>query len=153
MLVCNLFFHFKIRGPLAPQSDQGTALPLVLLVGNHSSGKSSFINYIVGRPVQTAGVAPTDDCFTILAPGSVDRDQDGPAVVGDPNLGFAPLQQFGPTLVHHTLLKIRKDLQCNFMLGMYVLVLRHQYHILFGSARLVRFTNVRFCRVQWIPRG
>jgi Dynamin family len=107
----------QIRGPLAPQSDQGTALPLVLLVGNHSSGKSSFINYVVGRTVQTAGVAPTDDCFTILAPGRVDRDQDGPAVIGDPHLGFAALQQFGPTLVHHTVLKIRKDLNTNFMMG------------------------------------
>jgi ribosome biogenesis GTPase A len=51
----------QIRGPLAPQSDRGTALPFVLLVGNHSSGKSSFINYLLGRKIQTTGVAPTDD--------------------------------------------------------------------------------------------
>lgn len=88
-------------------SDRGTALPFVLLVGNHSSGKSSFINYVLGRPVQTAGVAPTDDSFTIIAPGPADRDQDGPALIGDPDLGFAPLRQFGPTLMHHTQLKIR----------------------------------------------
>jgi GTPase SAR1 family protein len=55
-------------------------LPFVLLVGNHSSGKSSFINYVLGRKIQTAGVAPTDDAFTIIAPGPEDRDQDGPAL-------------------------------------------------------------------------
>lgn len=50
------------------------------MVGNHSSGKSSFINYVLGRQIQTAGVAPTDDAFTIIAPGPADRDQDGPAL-------------------------------------------------------------------------
>lgn len=52
----------QLRGPLSPQSDRGTALPFVFLVGNHSSGKSSFINYVLGRKIQTSGVAPTDDC-------------------------------------------------------------------------------------------
>jgi hypothetical protein len=51
----------RLRGPLAPHSDRGTALPFVLLVGNHSSGKSSFINYVLGKKIQTTGVAPTDD--------------------------------------------------------------------------------------------
>jgi septin family protein len=103
---------------LSAQSDQGTALPFVLLVGNHSSGKSSFINYVLGRRIQTAGVAPTDDSFTIIAPGPVDRDQDGPSLIGDPDLGFGPLRQFGPTLMHHTQLKIRSDMtdQNNFIM-------------------------------------
>jgi len=106
----------KLRGPLAPHSDRGTALPFVFLVGNHSSGKSSFINYVLGRKVQTAGVAPTDDAFTIIAPGPEDRDQDGPSLVGDPDLGFRQLRQFGPTLMHHTALKIRKDIDSNFIM-------------------------------------
>lgn len=109
-------FNEKIRGPLAAHSDRGTALPFVLLVGNHSSGKSSFINYVLGRKVQTAGVAPTDDSFTIIAPGPADRDQDGPALVGDPDLGFSQLRQFGPTLMHHTALKIRSDIDSNFIM-------------------------------------
>ena len=79
-------------------------------MGNHSSGKSSFINYVMGRKVQTAGVAPTDDCFTVIAPGPTDVDQDGPALVGDPDMGFAPLRQFGPTLIHHTQLKVRSGI-------------------------------------------
>jgi len=99
----------KIRGPLAKNSDKNTALPFVFLVGNHSSGKSSFINYVLGRSIQTAGVAPTDDCFTVVAPGPDDTDQDGPALIGDPDMGFSGLRQFGPTLIHHTQLKVRAD--------------------------------------------
>lgn len=79
-------------------------------MGNHSSGKSTFINHVLGRTIQRAGVAPTDDSFTIIAPGPMDRDQDGPSLIGDPDLGFAPLRQFGPTLIHHTQLKIRSGI-------------------------------------------
>mmetsp|Transcript_3740 Transcript_3740/g.5719 ORF Transcript_3740/g.5719 Transcript_3740/m.5719 type:complete len:547 (-) Transcript_3740:25-1665(-) len=101
----------SLQGPLAKNSDKGTSLPFVFLVGNHSSGKSSFINYVLGRPVQTAGVAPTDDCFTVIAPGPKDVDQDGPALVGDPDIGFEGLRQFGPTLIHHTQLKVRDGIR------------------------------------------
>ncbi|KAL3811230.1 hypothetical protein ACHAXA_008989 [Cyclostephanos tholiformis] len=101
----------SLRGPLSKGSDRGTSLPFVFLVGNHSSGKSSFINHVLGRPVQTAGVAPTDDCFTVIAPGPRDVDQDGPALVGDPDIGFEGLRQFGPTLIHHTQLKVREGIK------------------------------------------
>ncbi|KAL9185474.1 hypothetical protein ACHAXT_003251 [Thalassiosira profunda] len=101
----------SLGGPLAKNSDRGTSLPFVFLVGNHSSGKSSFVNYVVGRKIQTAGVAPTDDCFTVIAPGPRDVDQDGPALVGDPDVGFEGLRQFGPTLVHHAQLKVREGLR------------------------------------------
>lgn len=87
----------------------------VLLVGNHSSGKSSFINYVLKRNIQTAGVAPTDDTFTVIAPGAEDKDSDGPTLVGDPDMGFASLRRFGPTLIHHTQLK-QRDTQLDFML-------------------------------------
>ncbi|KAL3798428.1 hypothetical protein HJC23_005081 [Cyclotella cryptica] len=107
----------SLRGPLAKNSDRGTSLPFVFLVGNHSSGKSSFINYVLGRSVQTAGVAPTDDCFTVIAPGPKDVDQDGPALVGDPDIGFEGLRQFGPTLIHHAQLKVREGIKTqNFMM-------------------------------------
>jgi Dynamin family len=87
-----------------------------LFVGNHSSGKSSFINYLLGREVQTTGVAPTDDAFTMIAPGTQDRNQDGPSLVGNPDLGLAGLRQFGPTLVHHLQYKVRSDVKTHDMM-------------------------------------
>jgi GTP-binding protein EngB required for normal cell division len=100
---------------IPPATDRGTSLPFVLLVGNHSSGKSSFINYLLKKNIQTAGVAPTDDSFTVIAPGAKDKDSDGPTLIGDPDLGFASLRQFGPTLIHHTQLKVRQS-HLKFML-------------------------------------
>lgn len=100
----------RLRGPLEKCSDKAPLLPFVFLLGNHSSGKSSFINYVLGRNVQTAGVAPTDDAFTIIAPGPSDIDQDGPALIGDPDMGFSGLRHFGPDLIHHTQLKIRSSI-------------------------------------------
>jgi GTP-binding protein EngB required for normal cell division len=94
---------------IPPPSDRATSLPFCLLVGNHSSGKSSFINYILQRNIQKSGVAPTDDSFTVITPGADDKDSDGPTLVGDPDYGFASLRQFGPTLIHHTQLKVRES--------------------------------------------
>ncbi|CAB1117285.1 unnamed protein product [Ectocarpus sp. CCAP 1310/34] len=106
----------KTAGPLEKLQTggyQSTKMPFVFVLGNHSSGKSSFINYVLGRNIQTAGVAPTDDSFTIIAPGPSDLDQDGPALVGDPDMGFSGLRQFGPTLTHHTELKVRSGISTN----------------------------------------
>ncbi|CAM9540310.1 unnamed protein product, partial [Heterosigma akashiwo] len=107
----------SIKGPLGKSGDRTTKLPFVFLLGNHSSGKSSFINHVLRKQIQTAGVAPTDDSFTIIAPGPRDIDQDGPALVGDPDMGFAGLRHFGPALIHHTRLKVRTDISTqNFMM-------------------------------------
>lgn len=97
----------KSHGPMEKASSANTLFPFVLLLGNHSSGKSSFINYVLNRKVQTTGVAPTDDNFTIIGVGDEDIDKDGPALVGDPDLGFSGLKNFGPVLVNHTQLKVR----------------------------------------------
>lgn len=101
----------RLMGPLERQEfAQTVPLPFVLLLGNHSSGKSSFINFVLGRPVQQTGVAPTDDCFTVIAPGTADADRDGPSFVGDPDFGFSPLRAFGPGLLNHVQLKVRSGL-------------------------------------------
>ncbi len=91
-----------VSGPLEKTAQRNTILPFVFLLGNHSSGKSSFVNYVCQRKIQTAGVAPTDDSFTIIVPGPSDVDRDGPALIGDPDMGFATLKTFGPNLIHHT---------------------------------------------------
>ena len=99
----------RMMGPL-PQSEIITSRPMVLLLGNHSSGKSSFVNFLVEAEVQKSGVAPTDDCFTLIVSGPEDTDQDGPALVGDPDFGFMGLRNFGNALISHTQLKVRKNL-------------------------------------------
>lgn len=100
----------KLLGPLERDADNLTPLPMVLIIGNHSSGKSTFINYVSGRAIQNTGVAPTDDAFTIIAPGKEDADQDGPSLIGDQGMGFTGLRLFGNNLINHVSLKIRKDL-------------------------------------------
>jgi hypothetical protein len=108
----------RILGPLdrKHKEEKLPSLPFVFLLGNHSSGKSTFINYLLQREVQSTGVAPTDDGFTIIAPGTEDIDQDGPALVGDPDLGFSGLRSFGPALIQRTQLKVRHGINANFMM-------------------------------------
>ena len=103
----------QFLGPLG-RSPDGTQprpqMPFVFLLGNHSSGKSTFINHVLGKKVQTTGVAPTDDSFTVIAPGKQNLDQDGPALIGNPDAGFSGLRTFGEGLVNHVSLKMRDGL-------------------------------------------
>ena len=70
--------------------------PMVLVIGNHSSGKSTFINKLLGKEVQDTGVAPTDDGFTILERRTTSETEDGPTVLGCPeNRPYAELLRFG----------------------------------------------------------
>lgn len=101
----------KFFGPLEKASEDISPLPIVFVLGNHSSGKSSFINYVVGRKTQETGVAPTDDGFTCIVGGNRDVDQNGPAVVGDPTMGFGGLRQHGSSLINHLQLKVRENLK------------------------------------------
>ena len=82
-------------------------LPTVLLLGNHSSGKSSFINYVFGRDIQKTGVAPVDDGFTLIMHGDEETDLDGKSVVNHPKFPYQSLEQFGPTFLSHLKLKVR----------------------------------------------
>lgn len=97
------------RGPLESNLDKRIPSPTVLLLGNHSSGKSSFINYLLQQRVQDTGVAPTDDCFTVITQGENNIDRDGPSLVGDLDFGFSGLLKFGPTLVNQLKLKVRQE--------------------------------------------
>lgn len=79
---------------------------MVLVVGNHSSGKSTFLNYILGEPVQRTGMAPTDDSFTILRHSEQREERDGMAIVTNPELPFAGLRQFGGDFLSHFRMKL-----------------------------------------------
>lgn len=97
--------QFLFRSP--PTLGELRRPPMVLLLGNHSSGKSSFVNHLLGTDIQKTGVAPTDDGFTIITHGPVETDLDGHAVVSNPNLPYEGLRHFGDQLVSHVKLKLR----------------------------------------------
>ncbi len=80
-------------------------LPSVLFLGNHSSGKSSFINYLIQSELQKTGLAPTDDGFTIITYGEKRDEFDGQTVVTHRDLAYKHLQRFGPALLSRLRLK------------------------------------------------
>ncbi|MGY6411050.1 MAG: dynamin family protein [Alkalilacustris sp.] len=99
--------QFMYRRP--PTLGELRSAPQVLLLGNHSSGKSTFVNHLLGQKVQKTGVAPTDDGFTIITYGPTETDLDGHSVVSNPNLPYEGLRHFGDQLVSHIRLKLRQS--------------------------------------------
>jgi GTPase SAR1 family protein len=91
----------------APPPSETSGLPMVLFLGNHSSGKSSFINWLVGEELQRTGIAPIDDGFTIITHGGDDAVLDGSAVVTNPKFPWGDLERFGPQLLNHLKLRLR----------------------------------------------
>jgi GTPase SAR1 family protein len=82
--------------------------PMVLILGNYSSGKSTFINELLGREVQRTGQAPTDDSFTIItAPdkGATEADIPGADLVNDERLPFTEFKTFGEQFISHFRMK------------------------------------------------
>lgn len=83
-------------------------LPVFLFLGNHSSGKSTLINSVLGDgSVQDVGIAPTDDGFTILVYGEENRDVVGAAALTLLPLEYKDLESFGATFLQHLKVKVR----------------------------------------------
>ncbi|HZE97052.1 MAG TPA: GTPase [Planctomycetota bacterium] len=96
-------FAFERR----PDEGEIGGAPTVLFLGNHSSGKSTFINYLLRAPVQKTGLAPTDDGFTVMSFGGAEEERDGQAVVSTPTLPYGGLKSFGPQFLSHFKVKTR----------------------------------------------
>jgi EH domain-containing protein 1 len=88
--------------------------PLVLLLGNYSSGKSTLINDFLGGPIQGTGQAPTDDSFTVItyAEGPTEETQvqvietrDGKFLLNDSEYPFENLKKHGQRFISHFRLK------------------------------------------------
>jgi len=101
-------FAFEKR----PSDGEVAGGPLVLIVGNHSSGKSTFLNYMLGEPIQKTGMAPTDDGFTILRYSEKREERDGMAIVTNPELPFSSLADLGENFLSHFRMKL---LPINFL--------------------------------------
>lgn len=90
--------------------------PLVLVLGNYSSGKSTLINDFLGMKVQATGQAPTDDSFTVITFGEPDAEaendtiqvvetRDGKFLLNDPEYPFETLKRYGQRFAAHFRLK------------------------------------------------
>ena len=81
--------------------------PCMVFLGNHSSGKSSIINWVLGENVQDTGLAPTDDGFTFILYGDGPDDFHGQAALDRLPPEFAGLKAFGDMFVHGLRVKFR----------------------------------------------
>lgn len=88
--------------------------PLVLILGNYSSGKSAMINEFLDGDIQKTGQAPTDDSFTIIThdessetDGSirVTEERDGNFLLNDPAFPFESMKKHGQRFISHFRLK------------------------------------------------
>jgi len=88
--------------------------PLVLVIGNYSSGKSTLINDFLGSQIQDTGQAPTDDSFTVIThdssaspdgPVRVTEERDGKFLLNDPEYPFEALKTHGQRFAAHFRLK------------------------------------------------
>ena len=79
------------------------AKPIVLVIGNYSAGKSSFINSFIGKEVQSTGQGPEDDSFTVIVgeQGAKERSLDGSTLLQDSSYPFEILEEQGNTFRAH----------------------------------------------------
>eukprot|EP00462_Mataza_sp_D1_P000051 CAMPEP_0175090376 /NCGR_PEP_ID=MMETSP0086_2-20121207/1307_1 /TAXON_ID=136419 /ORGANISM="Unknown Unknown, Strain D1" /LENGTH=518 /DNA_ID=CAMNT_0016362989 /DNA_START=60 /DNA_END=1616 /DNA_ORIENTATION=- len=78
------------------------AKPMVLLVGQYSVGKTSFIRYLVERdfPGVRIGPEPTTDRFTAVMWGQDERTMPGNALAADADKPFTALNKFGMSFLN-----------------------------------------------------
>ena len=78
------------------------AKPLILLVGQYSTGKTTFIKYLLERefPGMRIGPEPTTDRFISVMYGDKEGVIPGNALVADPKKQFRPLSKFGTAFLN-----------------------------------------------------
>ena len=86
----------EFYSPVMKDSDFD-AKPMVLLLGQYSVGKTSFIRYLIGRdfPGARIGPEPTTDRFNAVMGGPEDRIVPGNALAVDQAMPFSSLTKFG----------------------------------------------------------
>ncbi len=74
----------------------------VMFIGNHSAGKSSFINWYIGDNIMPTGVAVESQGFTICTQG---KNKDNSEIKGEGTLRYFPhiagIDKFGKTLIEN----------------------------------------------------
>ncbi|KAK3925768.1 EH domain-containing protein 1 [Frankliniella fusca] len=91
--------HYQFHDFHSPQLDDPdfTAKPMILLVGQYSTGKTTFIRYLLERdfPGIRIGPEPTTDRFIAVMYDEKEGTIPGNALVVDPKKQFRPLSKFG----------------------------------------------------------
>ncbi|PVU88728.1 hypothetical protein BB559_005416 [Furculomyces boomerangus] len=74
-----------------------SARPMILLLGQYSTGKTTFLEYLLGEeyPGSYVGIEPTTDKFTAVMYGSEKKIIPGHAAAVSGELPFSSLQKFG----------------------------------------------------------
>lgn len=92
--VSSKYGHFH-SPPLSPSDFD--AKPMVLLLGQYSVGKTSFIRYLLGRdfPGIRVGPEPTTDRFTCIMHGDMDKIIPGAALCSQADRPFRGMSPFG----------------------------------------------------------
>lgn len=77
------------------------AKPMILLIGQYSTGKTTFIRYLLERdfPGMRIGPEPTTDKFSAIMHGPHEQATPGNALAVNPAYQFRALQQFGNALL------------------------------------------------------
>ena len=107
-----------------PLEDKIKWRPVVLLLGNYSSGKSTLINELLGVNVQTTGQAPTDDSFTVITYDKNEgndsgvEQRDGKVLLNDSSYPFSSLKKHGRRFAAHFRLKFVKS---DFLKGLSII--------------------------------
>ncbi|XP_053330793.1 EH domain-containing protein 4 [Spea bombifrons] len=88
-------FH-EFHSPALEEADFKN-LPMVLLVGQYSTGKTTFIRYLLEQdfPGMRIGPEPTTDSFIAVMYGDKEGSIPGNALVVDPKKPFRKLNSFG----------------------------------------------------------
>ncbi len=95
-------YHFMFRRHAVTRG--GT--PFMVFMGNHSSGKSTLVNWILGECVQDTGLAPTDDGFTVIMHGEGGEFR-GQAALDMLPAEFRDFTRFGASFLHGLCVKLR----------------------------------------------
>ncbi|XKL65026.1 hypothetical protein PGB90_005112 [Kerria lacca] len=95
-------YHFhEFHSPQLDDPDFD-AKPMILLVGQYSTGKTTFIKYLLERdfPGIRIGPEPTTDRFIAVMHGEKEGVIPGNALVVDPKKQFRPLSKFGNSFLN-----------------------------------------------------
>jgi hypothetical protein len=104
-----MFFFERFYSPCLGPSDF-EAKPSVLLLGQYSTGKTTFIKHLLERsyPGSNIGPEPTTDRFTVVTHGYEDRQIPGNTLTVSPDLPYQSLHHFGTGLLSRL-----EGVQCN----------------------------------------